>query len=96
MSIYTLFILYTIIDNKSNKKGKKVRGVFINTIRKRREQLGLSQSALSRLIGLAEPNLSSLELGKLKPWPKVRRDLAKALGCQESDLFPEEVSHNAE
>ena len=66
--------------------------MFINTIRKRREQLGLSQSALARLIGLAEPNLSRLELGKSKPWPKVRRDLAKVLGCQESDLFPEEDS----
>jgi transcriptional regulator with XRE-family HTH domain len=65
-----------------------VNKLFINTIRQRREQLGLSQSALARLIGLAEPNLSRLELGNTKPWPKARRDLAKALGATENDLFP--------
>jgi len=66
--------------------------MFINTIRERREQLGLSQSALARLIGLAEPNLSRLELGNSKPWPKVRRDLAKALGATQQELFPNDNS----
>ena len=74
-------------DGKMKNQTKKLDS-FINTIKKRREQLGLSQSALARLIGLAEPNLSRLEVGKRQSWPKVRRDLAKALGCQESDLFP--------
>jgi len=64
--------------------------MFINTIRKRREQLGLSQSTLARLIGLAEPNLSRLELGNTKSWPKVRRDLTRALGVTEEELFPED------
>ena len=52
--------------------------------------MGLSQSTLARLIGLAEPNLSRLELGNTKSWPKVRRDLTRALGVTEEELFPED------
>jgi len=61
--------------------------VFNNRIRERRQELGLSQTRLACLIGMAEPTLSNLELGKWKPWPKARRDLAKTLGVKEADLF---------
>ena len=64
--------------------------MFQNRIKERRSQLGLSQTRLACLIGMAEPTLSSLELGKVKPWPKARRDLAKALGINERELFPSE------
>ena len=62
--------------------------MYQNQIRKRREAMGLSQSRLAHLIGIAEPNLSALELGKREPWPKVRRALAEALGICEKELFP--------
>ena len=62
--------------------------MFKNHIRERRMELGLSQTKLACLIGMAESTLSNLELGKWKPWPKARRDLAKALGTSEEEIFP--------
>ncbi|MFC2023024.1 helix-turn-helix transcriptional regulator [Chloroflexota bacterium] len=62
--------------------------MFENRIRERRQELGLSQTKLACLIGMAEPTLSNLELGKWKPWPKVKRDLARTLGLSEKALFP--------
>lgn len=61
--------------------------MFSNRIRERREKLGLSQTRLARLVGVAEPALSNVELGKWQPWPKVRHDLAKVLGVTEDYLF---------
>ena len=66
--------------------------MFINRIRERRRELGLSQTKLSCLIGIAESNLSNVELGKLKPWPKVRKDLSKTLGLSEKELFPDDFN----
>ena len=68
--------------------------MFKNHIRERRQELGLSQTKLACQIGIGEGNLSNLELGKWKPWPKVRRDLAKALGCAEEELFPQETQEH--
>ena len=64
--------------------------MFKYRIRERRKELGLSQTKLACLIGMAESTLSNLELGKWKPWPKARRDLAKALEVSEKELFPDE------
>jgi transcriptional regulator with XRE-family HTH domain len=64
--------------------------MFFNKIRERRQALGLSQTRLACLVGIAGSTLSNLELGKWKPWPKAKHDLAKALGISESELFPTE------
>ena len=61
--------------------------MFQNLIRERRQGLGLSQTKLARIIGVAGSTLSDLELGKRYPWPKARRELAKALKCTEDNLF---------
>lgn len=66
--------------------------VFKNYIREKRERLGLSQTKLACQIGIAEPLLSDLELGKRRPWPKVKRALAKKLKVDERELFPTSVS----
>jgi len=62
--------------------------VFKNCIRERRQELGLSQTQVACQIGMAGSTLSNLELGKWKPWPKAKRDLAKVLGISEEKLFP--------
>ena len=62
--------------------------MFQNLIRERRQELGLSQTNLACIIGIAESTLSDLELGKRRPWPKARKALAKALKCTEAKLFP--------
>ena len=64
--------------------------MFRNKIRERRQALGLSQTRLACLVGMAGSTLSNLELGKQMPWPKARHDLAKALGVTESELFPDD------
>jgi len=64
--------------------------MFKNRVREKRMELGLSQTKLACLIGMAGATLSNIELGKWKPWPKVRRDLATALEMPESELFPDD------
>lgn len=64
--------------------------MFKNTIRKRRLELGLSQTKLACKIGVASTVMSNIELGKLKPWPKIKSDLAKVLETSEEELFPNE------
>lgn len=61
-----------------------------NCLKEYREARGLSQVELSRLARVAAPNLSAIERGRLLPWPKVKRRLAKALRCTEAELFPDE------
>ena len=55
-----------------------------------REKAGLSQVELARRARVASTNLSSIERGRLAPWPKIRRALARALKTPESELFPDE------
>jgi len=62
--------------------------MFKNQIRERRQQLGLSQTKLACMIGVAESTLSDLELGKRQSWPKIRRALSRVLGLTEAELFP--------
>jgi len=63
--------------------------VFENTIAERRQALGLSQSQLARLCGIAEPTMWQVEHGKREPWPAIRKRLATTLGVSERELFPE-------
>jgi len=58
-----------------------------NRIREYRMQAGISQTKLACKVGIAAGTLSNFETGKMEPWPKVRKALAKALGVKESDLF---------
>ena len=61
-----------------------------NRIREFRERLNISQVELSRRARVASPNLSSLERGKLAPWPRIQHRLARALKTTLEELFPEE------
>lgn len=65
-----------------NRKG------FPNNLRERRQRLGLSQIKVACAIGMSASNLSMLEAGRCKAWPKARRDLATALDMGEDELFP--------
>lgn len=61
-----------------------------NRLKEYREARGLSQVELSRLARIAAPNLSAIERGRLLPWGKAKKRLAKALRCDEASLFPQE------
>jgi len=60
-----------------------------NRIREFRERLGFSQVELARRARIASTNLSAIECGRLAPWPKIKRRLAKALKTTPEELFPE-------
>lgn len=59
-----------------------------NLIRRKRENMKISQVKLGIMAGLANGLISDFELGKREPWPKARKALARALGTTESELFP--------
>ena len=61
-----------------------------NLVREHRQRLGLSQVELARKTRMAQPNLSAIERGRLLPWGKVKRDIARVLGTSEAQLFPVE------
>ena len=67
-----------------------------NRVREYREKAGLTQVELARRARIASPNLSSIERGRLLPWSKVKRALAKALKCTEAELFPVERQQDGE
>jgi transcriptional regulator with XRE-family HTH domain len=60
-----------------------------NLIRRRRQDMGISQVRLATLTGIANGVISDFELGKRLPWPRARKALARALGTTEAELFPE-------
>jgi transcriptional regulator with XRE-family HTH domain len=64
--------------------------MFQNLIRERRQQLGLSQTKLACMVGVAGSTLSDLELGKRQAWPKIRKTLSRILRSAEVELFPVE------
>ena len=61
-----------------------------NRIKDLREREGLSQVELARRARMASTNLNAIENGRLAPWPKVMKRLARALGVSEIELFPTE------
>jgi len=60
----------------------------MNKVREVREEKGISQTELSRRTRIGSPNLSAIEHGKLTPWPKARRALARVLKTPMAELFP--------
>ena len=57
-------------------------------IKEFREAAGMSQVELARRARIASTNLSAIECGRLAPWPKVKRSLARILKVSQRDLFP--------
>ena len=59
-----------------------------NRIREVREKAGISQVELARRARIASPNLSAIECGRLAPYPKIKRKLARVLKVTQEELFP--------
>jgi DNA-binding XRE family transcriptional regulator len=60
----------------------------MNKVREVREGIGMSQTELARRTHIGSPNLSAIERGKVVPWPKARRSLARVLRKTIAELFP--------
>ena len=61
-----------------------------NHLKEFRERAGVTQVELARMARMASTNLNAIEHGRLAPWPKVKRRLARALKTTLEELFPDE------
>ena len=61
-----------------------------NRVRLIRQALGISQAELARRVGVNASLLSRAERGEIRPWPRLRRATADALGVTEMVLFGDE------
>ena len=61
-----------------------------NRVRLIRQALGISQAELARRVGVNASLLSRAERGEIRPWPRLRRATADALGISEMVLFGDE------
>ncbi len=52
-----------------------------------RRELGWKQKELADQYNGHSCDISQIELGVRKPWPRVRKSIAQALGVSEADLF---------
>ena len=59
-----------------------------NKIREFREKAGISQVELARRSKMASTNLSAIERGTLKAWPKVKKAISRALKMAEGEIWP--------
>lgn len=60
-------------------------------IRKRRLTLGMTQSALAKLLDLERAHITRMESGRHLPTIRTLIEYAKALHCKVSDLIPKNV-----
>jgi len=58
-----------------------------NRVRLIRQALGMSQAELARRVGISASLLSRAERGEIRPWPRLRRAAAAAVGVSEVLLF---------
>src|SRR5215208_1843138 len=64
---------------------------FDETIRARRQQLGLTLQQLARRSGVSAAMLSEVERGQKSPTLRVAAQIAEGLECAVSDLLDEEL-----
>ncbi len=62
----------------------------MNRLKEIRLAKGLNQRELSEKVHTAQSLICRIELNELKPWPKLRKRLAKVLGVTVYELFPSE------
>jgi transcriptional regulator with XRE-family HTH domain len=60
-----------------------------NRVKEFRKRASLTQVELARRARMASPNLSAIEHGRLAPWPKIKKKLARVLKTTPEELFPE-------
>lgn len=58
-------------------------------LRNARELRGLNQRQLAERMHVAQPLVSWVETGRMKPWPAFMERAAEALGLSIEELFPE-------
>lgn len=62
----------------------------MNKLRETRMGKNLNQRELAEACHVPQATVSALERGAIRPWPKVAKRLARALGTPAEVLFPED------
>jgi len=70
-----------------NEKPEKIRRIFAQNIKKRRENLGLSQERLAESAGLSVQTINTIEGCRMWVSDKTISQLAKALNIEVFQLF---------
>ncbi len=65
---------------------------MINSVRELREQRGLTQQELGRLVGVSRQSVAAIEKGKFDPTVWLAHDLAQVFGLSIEELFDFERS----
>lgn len=68
----------------------------MDAIKRRRQELGMSQADLARKLGITQIAVSKWENGDNYPKSTRLRDVADALGCTVDDLLRKEVDAHAD
>lgn len=58
-------------------------------VAKLRQNRGLTQRELAEKCGVSRALISLIEIGSVRPYPKIRHKIAEALGVLPVDLWPE-------
>lgn len=53
-----------------------------------RKKQNLTQQELAHKIGVSRQLIQAVEIGNYKPYPSLKKRIAKALGCRVSEVFP--------
>ena len=56
-----------------------------------RREKDILQRELAAALNVRRSTLAGVEAGHSQAWPKLRRDAARLLGVEESELFPEDA-----
>jgi transcriptional regulator with XRE-family HTH domain len=65
------------------------KGAYLEALKDIRRRHGLSQEDLSSRSGVAQNTISDIETGRRDPRPSTLRKLAKSLGVEVADFYPE-------
>ena len=75
------------IDEWDYYKEMKARLTPAKVLKIRRENAGLSQTALAEKCGIASSNIALMEVGKRNIGVRSAKKLAEALNCETADFF---------
>lgn len=65
---------------------------MINTVRERREALGLSQASLGAALGVSRQTVNSIETGKYDPSLPLAFTIARYFGATIEEIFDDQAS----
>ena len=80
------------LEQRGKPLGKReatTTGFIVNRVREYRHKLGITENELAKRVGIASPNISNIELGKMMAWPKLKHALSQVLKVNEETLFPD-------